>query len=104
VSSAKKGDFVYFDPPYDSPNCTNFTGYQAGGFDQNDQTRLRDIMLKLTENGVKCLLSNSDTPFIRELYGENSEFTIEVVSASRMINSDATGRGKVPEVLIRNWK
>ncbi|MCK9333164.1 MAG: DNA adenine methylase, partial [Candidatus Cloacimonetes bacterium] len=33
VEDAEKGDFVYFDPPYDSPNCTNFTGYQAGGFD-----------------------------------------------------------------------
>jgi DNA adenine methylase len=104
VESAKKGDFVYFDPPYDSPNCTNFTGYQAGGFDHEDQTRLRDLMVDLKEKGVKCLLSNSKTDFIEELYEDRSIFTVQEVSASRMINSDALGRGKVPEVLVRNWK
>lgn len=101
VESAKKGDFVYFDPPYDSPNCTNFTGYQAGGFDHDEQKRLRELMYSLTDKGVKCLLSNADTPFIEELY---SDFTIERVYASRNINSNALGRGKVAEVLIRNWK
>ncbi len=103
VSSAKKGDFVYFDPPYDSPNCTNFTGYQAGGFDHDEQTRLRDCMVDLTNKGVKCLLSNASTDFINKIYGEIPEFTIDYVEAKRPINSDSNGRGNVTEVLVRNW-
>lgn len=104
ISNAKRGDFVYFDPPYDRPNTTNFTGYQAGGFDQDEQERLRDVVLKLTESGVNCLVSNLSTNFIQEIYGDTDVFTIEYVEATRMINCDPSGRGKVEEVLIRNWK
>jgi len=104
TESAKKGDFVYFDPPYDSPNSTNFTGYQANGFDHQEQTRLMETMSELTEKGVKCLLSNSATEFIENLYSDDKMFVIEYVEATRMINSDASRRGKVKEVLIRNWK
>lgn len=100
VGKARPGDFVYFDPPYHSANSTNFTSYQAGGFSESEQERLRDVFAWLTERGVKCLLSNSDTGFIRALYGG---FTVETVSASRAINADSSGRGKVNEVLIRNW-
>lgn len=106
VKSAKKGDFVYFDPPYDSPNSTNFTGYQAGGFDQKEQIRLRDFVVGLTEDSIKCLLSNSATDFIKNIYGgEHTDiFTIECVDARRAICSNAEGRGCVQEVVIRNWK
>lgn len=105
VEDAEKGDFVYFDPPYDSPNCTNFTGYQAGGFDQDEQLRLRDLMLDLTDRGVKCLLSNAATDFIKEEFSTEkcTGFTIEHVEAKRNINSNGDGRGKVEEVLVRNW-
>ena len=60
-------------------------------------------MVKLTENGVKCLLSNAATEFIVTIYSEIPEFHIDYVEATRMINSVSTGRGKVPEVLVRNW-
>lgn len=92
--------FVYFDPPYHSPDNTNFTGYSAGGFGEAEQIKLRDVFAELTARGTKCLLSNSDTHFIRSLY---EDYKIEAVTASRAINSDAAGRGKVNEVLIRNW-
>lgn len=101
VEGADKNDFVYFDPPYHTEE-TNFTGYQASGFDEEEQTRLRDCILNLTERKVKCLLSNSNTSFIRELYKEKP-FKISTVNATRMINSDASGRGKVEEVLVKNW-
>jgi DNA adenine methylase len=102
VASASRDDFVYFDPPYDRPDCTNFTGYQADGFDRDGQIRLRDTILRLTDGGVKCLLSNSSTDFIKEIY-DRPEFKIEYVKAKRMISSRADGRGDVEEVLIRNW-
>ncbi|MDP3445542.1 MAG: DNA adenine methylase [Ignavibacteria bacterium] len=100
LNTADRNSFVYFDPPYHSDDDTNFTGYQAGGFNAVEQTRLRDVFDELSRRGVKCLLSNADTPFIRELY---ANYTIETVMAKRAINSDADGRGDVKEVLIRNY-
>ena len=105
VADAEKGDFVYFDPPYDSPNCTNFTGYQAGGFDHEKQTLLKEVMDDLTDRKVKCLMSNAATDFIINLFKEKTrnKFKIETVSANRMIGSNLDSRGKVDEVLIRNY-
>jgi len=103
VSTADDKSFIYFDPPYHSPDKTNFTGYQANGFGENEQKRLRDVLLKLTNKGIKCLVSNSDTGYIRELYN-NDLFEIITVQAKRAINSNPSGRGNVSEVLIKNWK
>lgn len=102
VKTADNKAFVYFDPPYHSADNTNFTGYQADRFGVEEQTRLRDTFVHLTEVGAKCLLSNSDTNFIRELYSDN-RFEIIAVTAKRAINSDGAGRGSVNEVLIKNW-
>jgi DNA adenine methylase len=103
VKAAGRGSFIYFDPPYHSPDNTNFTGYQAGGFGENEQRRLRDVFVARTDAGAKCLLSNSDTSFIRELYSDN-RFEIIAVKAKRSINSDSAGRGEADEVLIKNWR
>lgn len=103
VQNTDRHSFVYFDPPYHSPDNTNFTGYQAGGFGENEQIRLRDVFAELTERGVKCLLSNSDTEFIRNLYADE-RFDIIQVLAKRAINSDSAGRGNVNELLIKNWR
>ena len=101
VFKANKKSFIYFDPPYHSPDKTNFTGYQANGFDENEQERLRNVMIKMTNRGIKCLLSNSDTDYIRELYNYHF-FEIIPVQAKRTINSDSAGRGVVNELLIKN--
>jgi DNA adenine methylase len=103
ITSANKKSFIYFDPPYHSPDKTNFTGYQADGFGEEEQERLRNVMIKMTKRGVKCLLSNSDTEYIRELY-DYDLFDIISVQAKRSINSDSAGRGNVNEVLIKNWE
>jgi DNA adenine methylase len=103
VSKAGTDSFVYFDPPYHSFQKTGFKSYQAQGFDENEQIRLRDLFLGLTEQGVPCLLSNADTPFIRELYCDNS-FELMILKARRAINSDHRGRGMVNELLIKNWR
>lgn len=101
VQAADRHSFIYFDPPYHSCDNTNFTGYQAGGFDENEQIRLRNTFAELTDRGVKCLLSNSDTEFIRGLY---QGYSIISVQARRAINSNAAGRGDVNEVLVKNWR
>ncbi len=106
VSDAKEGDFVYFDPPYDvfsTSDNGNFTGYQKGGFDRSEQTRLRDLCVDLDKRGVKFLLSNAATDFIKEIYSE-AGFTIEIIQAKRAINSDGAGRGAVDEVLVSNYR
>jgi DNA adenine methylase len=103
IARADKNSFIYFDPPYHSPDKTNFTGYQADGFGEEDQERLRNVIIKMTKRGVKCLLSNSDTEYIRKLY-DYDFFTVISVQAKRHINSDSAGRGNVLEVLIKNWK
>jgi DNA adenine methylase len=103
VMSATKNSFIYFDPPYHSPDKTNFTGYQADGFDEDEQERLRNVMIKMTNRGAKCLLSNADTEYIRKLY-DYDFLNIISVQAKRYINSDSAGRGNVNEVLIKNWK
>ena len=103
VQNAGKNSFIYFDPPYHSPDMTNFTGYQADGFNEGQQERLCNVMVKMTSRGAKCLLSNSDTQFIRKLY-DHDFFEIIPVQAKRQINSDSAGRGQVNELLIKNWK
>ncbi|MDR1249154.1 MAG: DNA adenine methylase, partial [Treponema sp.] len=103
VATAGEAAFIYFDPPYHSPNKTNFTGYQADGFDEGEQERLRNVMIEMTGRGSKCLLSNFDTEYIRNLYNYDC-FDILSVQAKRPINSNSEGRGKVNEVLIKNWK
>lgn len=104
VVDAKISDFVYFDPPYDPISDTSsFTNYNLNGFNRNDQLRLRDLCVELDKRGCKFLLSNSATDFIKEIYNEKG-FNIKIVSASRNINSIASKRGKIEEVLVMNYE
>jgi DNA adenine methylase len=102
VADAREGDFVYFDPPYAPISKTsNFTGYSSGGFTDKDQERLRDLLLDLKwARGVHVVLSNSSAPLVRDLYGDPAQFTIHEVRAARSINSKATKRGDVTELVI----
>jgi DNA adenine methylase len=105
LKKAKKGDFIYFDPPYYPVNRTsNFTSYVKESFLEKEQTELRDTFLELHKRGCFVMLSNSDTPFINELYsGINKNIKINKVFAGRAINSKGSGRGKVKEVVIINY-
>ena len=86
-------DLVYCDPPYDGV----FTGYQASGFGENDQERLRNAANAWTRSGARVVLSNADTPAMRKLY---SDFRIHEATAPRPINSKGTGRGSAAELII----
>ena len=62
--------------------------------------RLRDVFAALDKRGCKLMLSNSDVPFIRDLY---RAYNIDIIAAPRAINCDAKRRGPVPEVVVRNY-
>ncbi|MDD6088416.1 MAG: DNA adenine methylase [Desulfovibrionaceae bacterium] len=101
LKSARKGAFVYLDPPYDPVSSTaNFTGYTRGGFEKEEQIRLRECCDELDKKGIKFMLSNSATDFIMEQY---SKYNISIVTAKRSINSIASKRGAVEEVVVRNY-
>lgn len=102
VKNAKSGDFVYFDPPYDTwNNKDSFTSYAKNPFGKEEQKRLADVYKELSNKGVFVMLSNHNTEYIQELY---KNFNIHVVEAKRMINSNASGRGNVEEVIITNYE
>lgn len=101
LDALPEATFVYLDPPYHPLSETaNFTGYVQGGWKAADQERLYDACCELERRGIRFMQSNSDTPFIRELY---AEFEISTVQALRAVNSKATGRGAINELIIRNY-
>lgn len=104
LKTAKSGDFIYLDPPYYPINATSsFTSYTAEGFLEKEQTELRDTFVKLHKKGCFVMLSNSDTPFINELYSGLDGIIINKITAGRAINSKGSGRGKITEVLVTNY-
>ncbi len=101
VEDIEKGDFVYFDPPYDPVSDTaSFTGYDKGGFGKSEQIRLKKVCDRLNARGIKFLLSNSATEFILDLY---KDYNITFVKARRAINSVPEKRGEIDEVLVMNY-
>ena len=96
---ADYGDFVYFDPPYWPVSATaDFTAYTKTAFGPAEQVRLRDYALLLKKRGAHVLLSNADVPPVRKLYAKG--FECRRVEARRNVNSDASKRGAVGELLI----
>ena len=102
LADVEKETFVYLDPPYDPVSGTaNFTSYAKGGFDRQEQIRLRQCCDELNRHGIKFMLSNSATDFIIDQY---AAYNITIVKAKRAINSDGTKRGQVDEVVVRNYE
>jgi DNA adenine methylase len=98
--AAKRGDFVYFDPPYVPVSKTaSFAAYHSKAFDLAEHERLAKTFARLSKRGVSLLLSNSDTPATRELF---SAFDTKTVHATRAINSNGAQRGAVPELLVHS--
>ena len=93
--------FVYLDPPYDPVSVTaNFTSYTKDGFSRDEQIKLRKCCDELNERGIKFMLSNSATDFI---YDQYSKYNIEIISAKRLVGADASKRGRIQEVIVRNY-
>ena len=93
--------FIYMDPPYvPLSTSANFTSYTKENFGPDDQVRLRDVFAKLDQKGSKVMASNSYCELILDLY---QDYHIHVVKAKRAINSDASKRGEIGEVIITNY-
>jgi DNA adenine methylase len=99
AKEAGRGDTIYFDPPYHPVSATSsFSAYHSLPFGQDDHRRLARTMAGCAARGAVAVLSNSDTPFTREVFGK---FDLRTVLASRAINSVASRRGRVSEILVR---
>jgi DNA adenine methylase len=101
--------FVYFDPPYRPLNLmSSFTSYSKNSFFDADQVRLVQFFKELDKKGAKIMLSNSDpqnqNPDDTFFEDHFSDYTIERVPATRMINSDGARRGKINELIITNYR
>ena len=106
LDKAKKGDFIYFDPPYYPVSKTaSFTSYTKDAFLDKEQIELRNIFVELHKRGCFVMLSNSDTLFINKIYSEikDGKIRISKVEAGRAINSKGSGRGKILEVVVTNY-
>ena len=102
VKDAKRGDFIYFDPPYDPVSETaSFTGYDVNGFNKQEQRRLKEVFDDLNSRGCHILLSNAYTEFIEDLY---KDYLHTKISAIRAINCNGKKRGKVDEILVKNYE
>lgn len=96
-----KGSFVYFDPPYvPTSETAYFTQYSIDGFSEKDQVKLRDFADKLTKQGVNVMLSNSNMPFVQELY---KSYNKHIVDVSRSVNCKPNKRNSVEELVITNY-
>jgi DNA adenine methylase len=103
LRDAKKGDLVYFDPPYQPVSSTaNFTSYTNKDFTYDDLTRLAELCLKLNSRGCKVLLSNSDSKEVADIFSKNP-WKITKIEANRSINSNSKKRTGHFELLIKNY-
>jgi len=101
VRPAKKGDFIYFDPPYQPLSKTaSFTDYNSRGFPFEEQERLARLFTRLSKKGVCVMLSNSKVAEIEDLY---AGFTIDTVDAKRFINCNGERRKGIQEIIVTNY-
>jgi len=102
IKDAKKGDFVYFDPPYQPVSDTaNFTSYTHRDFTEDDLERLADLANQLNSKGCNVMLSNSNSKTVKKLF--SSGWKIKEIKANRAINSNSQKRTGHKEIIIKNY-
>ena len=103
LKDAKKGDFVYFDPPYQPVSDTaNFTSYTHRDFTEDDLQRLADLANQLNSKGSHVLLSNSNTKIVKKIFS-SKKWKVKEIAVNRAINSNSQKRTGHKEVLIKNY-
>jgi len=102
LGDAKRGDFVYFDPPYQPvSNTANFTSYTNKDFAYEDLQKLVDVSERLADKGCMVLHSNSNSEDVRGLFSK--DWKVVEIPANRAINSDSAKRTGHTELLIKNY-
>ena len=102
IKDAKKGDFVYFDPPYQPVSDTaNFTSYTHRDFTEDDLERLADLANQLNSKGCNVMLSNSNSKTVKKMF--SSGWKIKEIKANRAINSNSQKRTGHKEIIIKNY-
>jgi len=103
LDDAKKGDLVYFDPPYQPVSSTaNFTSYTHRDFTEDDLERLADLGDQLNSKGCHVLLSNSNSKTVKDFFSKK-HWKISSIDANRAINSNAQKRTGHKEIIIKNY-
>ena len=103
LDDAKKGDLIYFDPPYQPISSTaNFTSYTHRDFTEDDLERLATLANQLNSKGCHVLLSNSNSKVVKDIFSEK-HWKISSINANRAINSNAQKRTGHKEIIIKNY-
>ena len=103
LDDAKKGDLIYFDPPYQPISSTaNFTSYTHRDFTEKDLERLVDLANQLNSKDCHVLLSNSNSKIVKDFFSEK-HWSISEINANRAINSDSKKRTGHKEIIIKNY-
>jgi DNA adenine methylase len=103
LRNAKKGDLVYFDPPYQPvTNTANFTSYTSKNFTYDDLNRLANLCMELDSKGCNVLLSNSNSKEVVDMFSKKP-WKISKIKANRSINSNSSKRTGHFELLIKNY-
>ena len=108
IEEAESSTLFYFDPPYRPlSNTSSFNNYAKEVFNDDEQIRLKSFCDRINTEGYHFMLSNSDgstrncnDTFFDDLY---RDYNINRVWASRNVNANASKRGKLTEILVRNF-
>ncbi|PRQ11326.1 DNA adenine methylase [Corynebacterium sp. 13CS0277] len=100
LTNAGAGDFVFLDSPYAPLKADSFTDYTKQGFDYEDHVRLSELYRELDARGCSVMMTNHDTPLIRDLY---EGYNLHVTTARRSINSKGSGRTGTMEIIATNY-
>ena len=103
LDDAKKGDLIYFDPPYQPISSTaNFTSYTHRDFTEDDLEQLVAVANQLNSKGCHVLLSNSNSKIVKDYFSEK-HWKISSINANRAINSNSKKRTGHKEIIIKNY-
>lgn len=99
-ADARRGDVSFFDAPYVDPAKAAFVGYSKGGFGLKDRQRLSAWLREMDRRGVRWTATDAATDHARATYGL---WAVDNVQVRRSCSAKSEGRGKAPEIVIRNW-
>ena len=106
LKKARKGDFIYLDPPYvdrpyENSAYKTFRKYNAKEFNIEDLERMVEACNKLKD---KCsiLISNFSVDLVKDYFKKKDGWNFKETEKTTFISGKAKGRTKVKEAIIFN--